>query len=133
MVVQMCFSPSPSQVLRFCTNPFTTRRLTDIDSLAWITGTSVEVRYIAVDIVKTDFVTNTNVSYSIDGVPRGTVVRNAENRDSYVYDQPLFNVTGLTNGEHMLWVGLSPSSVLLVRYCFCSSMKMLTCLVFWSA
>jgi len=94
--------------------PIPSPRFAHIDSLAWITGTSVEVRYIAVDIVKTGLVTNTNVSYSIDGVPRGTAVRYAENRDSYVYDQSLFNVTGLTNGEHTLWVGLSPSSVFLV-------------------
>jgi hypothetical protein len=78
------------------------------------TGTSVEVRYIAVDIIRTGFVTNTNVSYSIDGVPRGTAIRNPENRNSYVYDQSLFNVTGLPNVEHTLWVGLSPPSVLLV-------------------
>ena len=82
------------------------------------------------DIVKTGFVTNTNVSYSIDGVPRGTAVRNAENRDSYIYDQSLFNVTGLTNGEHTLWVGLSSPSVLIVWYYFRSSMKPLTCLSF---
>ena len=83
-------------------------------SLAWTTGTSIEVKYIAVDMSRTGFVTNTNVSYSIDGVPRGTAVRNPENLTSYVYDQSLFNVTGLTNVEHALWVSLSPPSVLLV-------------------
>ena len=83
-------------------------------SLARITGTSVEVRYIAVDIIRTGFVTNTNVNYSIDGVPRGTAVRNPANRTSYVYDQSLLSVTDLTNVEHALSVYLSPPSVLLV-------------------
>ena len=96
------------------------------DSLVWIAGTSVEVRYIAVDIIRTGVFTNTSVSYSIDGVPRGTAVRNPENRNSYVFDQSLFKVTGLANVEHTLWVDLSPPSVLLVSYkCCYSSMKLL--------
>ena len=90
------------------------RALLTLTPWPWITGTSVDVRYIAVDIIRTGFVTNTNVSYSIDGVPRGTAVRNPENRNSYVYDQSLFNVTGLANVEHTLWVDLSPPSALLV-------------------
>ena len=105
-------SPSPSQVLRFCTNSFTTLR--SHYSLARITGTSVEVRYIAVDIIRTGFVTNTNVSYSIDGVPYGTAFRNPENRTYYVYDRSLLSAVGLANVEHTLSVYLSPPSVLLV-------------------
>ena len=96
----------------FCINSFTTLR--SHHSLARITGTSVEVRYIATDIIRTSFVTNTNVSYSIDGVPCGTAVRNPTNRTSYVYDQSLLSVTDLTNVEHTLSVYLSPPSVLLV-------------------
>jgi hypothetical protein len=84
------------------------------DFLAWITGPSVELRYIAVDIIRTGFVTNTNVNYSIDAVPYGTAFRDPQNRNSYVYNQSLFNVTGLTNAEHTLWVDLLPPSVLLV-------------------
>ena len=75
---------------------------------------------------RTNFVTNTNVNYSIDGVPRGTAVRDPENCTPYVYDQSLLSVMGLENVEHTLWVSLSTLSVLLVRYCFCSSMTMLT-------
>jgi hypothetical protein len=74
----------------------------------------VEVRYIAVDIIRDGFVTNTNVNYSIDGVPLGTAVREPASRNSYVYNQPLFNITGLTNVEHTLWVDLLTPSVLLV-------------------
>ena len=127
MVVQMCSSRSRSQVLRFCINALTTLR--SHYSRACITGTSVEVKYIAADIIRTGFIANTNVNYSIDGVPRGTAVRNPENRNSYVYDQSLFKVTGLTNVEHTLCVYLSPPSVLLVWDCLCSStsMKTLTC------
>ena len=124
MVVQMRSSPSPSQVLYFYINSFTTLR--SHYALARITGTLVEVKYIAVDIIGTSFVTNTNVNYSIDGVPRGTAVRNPENRTSYVYDRSLLSATGLENVEHTLSVYLSPPSVLLVWYCFCSSKKMLT-------
>ena len=112
MVVQIRSSLSPSQVLCFCINSFTTLR--SHYALARITGISVEVRYIAVDIIRTGFVTNTNVSYSIDGVPRGTAVRNPENRTYYVYNRLLLSVTGLANVEHTLSVYLSPPSVLLV-------------------
>ena len=112
MVVQMRSSPSPSQVFRFCINSFTTPR--SHHSLGRITGTSIEVGYIAVDLIRTGFVTNTNVSYYIDGVPRGTAVRNPENRTSYVYGRSLLSVTGLKNVEHTLLVSLSPPSVLLV-------------------
>ena len=78
---------------------------------------SVEARYIALDIIETAFVftTGTNISYSIDGVQRGTTVRNPANLNTYAYNQILFNVTGLTNTEHTLRVDLLKPSVLLVR------------------
>lgn len=68
------------------------------------------------DIIATAFVftTGTNVSYSIDGIQRGTSVRNPANRGAYVYNQSLFSVEGLTNVEHTLRVDLLNPSNLMV-------------------
>ena len=77
--------------------------------------------YIAVDTTVPEYVSTagTNISYSIGGVQLGTFLRNPANRNSYNYNQSLFNITALTNGKHTLRVDLLQPSVLLVR---CHSM-----------
>lgn len=76
----------------------------------------VEAKFIAMDIIDTSvqFTTSTNVSYSIDGVQRGTFVRKPANHDAYAYNQSLFSITGLTNAEYTLRVNLLKPSALLV-------------------
>jgi hypothetical protein len=88
----------------------------DSNSLESTIGISIEAIYIPIDIIETAFVftTGTNVSYSIDGVQRGTAVRNPANRNAYIYNQSLFSISGLTNVEHTLRVDLLKPSVLLV-------------------
>lgn len=77
-------------------------------------GTSVEARYIAIDLIAL-WTTNTNVSYSIDGISRGVVERRSTGQTEYLYDQVLFRLEGLTNVEHTLRVDIERSGVLLVR------------------
>ncbi len=77
-------------------------------------GTSVEVRYTAIDLIG-PWTTNTNVSYSIDGITRGEKQRKSTNQTDYLYNQLLFQIDGLPNVEHTLRVDLQMPGVLLVR------------------
>jgi hypothetical protein len=77
-------------------------------------GISVEVWYTAIDIIS-GWTTNTNVSYSIDGVPRGAKQYDPRSQTEYIYDQLLFRIDGLPNIEHTLRVDVQLSGVLLVR------------------
>ena len=77
-------------------------------------GTSVEARYTAIDLIG-PWTTNTNVSYSIDGIPRGEKQRISTNQTDYLYNQLLFQIDGLPNIEHTLRVDVQMPGVLLVR------------------
>lgn len=77
-------------------------------------GTSVEVRYTAIDLIG-NWTTNTNVSYSIDGITRGEKQRQSTNQTDYLYNQLLFQIDGLPNVEHTLRVHVQMPGVLLVR------------------
>ena len=77
-------------------------------------GTSVEVRHTAIDLIAL-WTTNTNVSYSIDGVTRGEKQRKSTNQTDYLYNQLLFQVDGLPNVDHTLRVDVQRPGVLLVR------------------
>lgn len=77
------------------------------------TGTSIEVRHIAIDLI-VPWTTNTNISYSIDGSPLGVTQRKSTNQTTYLYDQLLFRIEGLSNKAHTLRVDLQRPGVLLV-------------------
>jgi hypothetical protein len=77
-------------------------------------GICVEVWYTGIDIIR-NWTTNTNVSYSIDGAPRGVKEYKPTNLTDYIYDQLLLRVDGLPNIEHTLRVDVQLSGVLLVR------------------
>ena len=77
-------------------------------------GTSVEVHYTAIDLIG-PWTTNTNVSYAIDGIPRGEKQRASTNQTDYLYNQLLFRIDGLPNIKHTLRVDVQMPGVLLVR------------------
>ena len=63
------------------------------------------------------FNNNVGVKYSIDDVPRGSFVRDSApttDRTTYIYNQTLFDITGLANVKHTLRVDLMKPSLLLV-------------------
>ena len=76
-------------------------------------GTSIEARYIAIDLIG-PWTTDTNVSYSIDGGPSNVTQRKSENQTDYLYDQLLFRIDGLSNQAHTLRVDIQQPGVLLV-------------------
>ena len=88
------------------------RSLFTLSNLSHI-GTSVEVRYTAIDLIG-PWTTNTNVSYSIDGIPRGETQRKSTNQTDYLYNQILFRIDGLPDVEHALRVDVQMPGVLLV-------------------
>jgi len=77
-------------------------------------GTSVEVFYIAIDLIG-PWTTNTNVSYAIDGIQRNVTQRESTNQTDYLYNQSLFRLDGLTNVQHTVRVDIERPGVLLVR------------------
>lgn len=76
-------------------------------------GTSIEARYIAIDLIG-PWTTNTNVTYSIDGGAANMTQRASTNITDYLYDQLLFRIDGLPNVEHTLRVDIQQPGVLLV-------------------
>jgi hypothetical protein len=74
------------------------------------------VRYIAIDIIAL-WTTNTNVTYSLDGI-QGVTQYEPTNRTDYLYDQVLMQRDGLENGQHTLQVNIQRPGVLLVRPLF---------------
>ena len=77
------------------------------------TGTAIEAHYIAIDFISS-WTTNTDVVYSIDGVPSGSASHAPINQAEYLYNQTLFRISGLEDTKHILKVELRKPSVLLV-------------------
>jgi len=78
-------------------------------------GTSVEVRYIAIDLIG-PWTTNTNATYSMDGIQRGVTERKSTNQTDYLYDQTLLKLDGLLDVQHTLRVDIQQPGVLLFDY-----------------